>query len=197
MAAATLRGSSNAKVIQQGFLLVLVSSDRIRHHQESNHRVGDRIERNCSLCARMIAACDRGPIRTPVFTRIAESGRLLQEQCTGGDFSQTVPAGADAYILRWIIHDWSEVQAVVLLGKIREGMKPGARLMLLEELIPETPDLVPGKWIDVLMLAITGGRERTQKEYSELLSAANFELEDVVPTTGPLSILIAKARYTV
>jgi O-methyltransferase domain len=145
----------------------------------------------------MIAACDRGPIRTPVFTRIAESGRLLQEQCTGGDFSQTVPAGADAYILRWIIHDWSEVQAVVLLGKIREGMKPGARLMLLEELIPETPDLVPGKWIDVLMLAITGGRERTQKEYSELLSAANFELEDVVPTTGPLSILIAKARYTV
>jgi O-methyltransferase domain len=86
---------------------------------------------------------------------------------------------------------------VVLLGKIREGMKPGARLMLLEELIPETPDLVPGKWIDVLMLAITGGRERTQKEYSELLSAANFELEDVVPTTGPLSILIAKARYTV
>jgi hypothetical protein len=159
--------------------------------------VGDRIARNCSLCARMIAACDRGPIRTPVFTRIAESGRLLQEQCTGGDFSQTVPAGADAYILRWIIHDWSEVQAVVLLGKIREGMKPGARLMLLEELIPETPDLVPGKWIDVLMLAITGGRERTQKEYSELLSAANFELEDVVPTTGPLSILIAKARYTV
>jgi O-methyltransferase domain len=51
-------------------------------------------------------------------------------------------------------------------------MKPGARLLVLEELIPETPELVPGKWIDLLMLAITGGRERTEKEYRELLSRA-------------------------
>jgi hypothetical protein len=118
-------------------------------------------------------------------------------QPIGGDFFQTVPTGADAYILRWIIHDWSEAEAVALLGKVREAMKPGARLILLEELIPEVPYLVPGKWIDVLMLAITGGRERTENEYSELLSAANFEMEEVVPTTGPLSILIAKARERV
>jgi hypothetical protein len=51
-------------------------------------------------------------------------------------------------------------------------MKPGARLLVLEELIPETPELVPGKWIALLMLAITGGRERTEKEYHELLSRA-------------------------
>src|SRR5258708_7511597 len=114
-------------------------------------------------------------------------------QPIGGDFFQTVPTGADAYILRWIIHDWPEADAVALLGKVREAMKPGARLILLEEGIPEERDLVPGKWIDVLMLAITGGRERTKNEYSELLSAARFELEEVVPTTGPLSILIAKA----
>jgi hypothetical protein len=111
----------------------------------------------------------------------------------GGDFFQYVPAGADAYILRWIIHDWSEARAVALLGKVREAMKPGARLILLEELIPETPEVVPGKWIDLLMLAITGGRERTGKEYRELLSAAGFELEEVVPTAGTLSILIAEA----
>jgi hypothetical protein len=60
-------------------------------------------------------------------------------------------------------------------------MKPGARLILLEELISETPDLVPGQWIDLLMLAITGGRERMEKEYSELFSSASFELEEVVP----------------
>jgi hypothetical protein len=112
----------------------------------------------------------------------------------GGDFFQSVPPGADAYILRWIIHDWSETEAVTLLDKVRNAMKPGARLLLLEELIPETPEFVPGKWIDLLMLAITGGRERTAKEYRELLSAAHFELEEVVPTAGPLSILIAKAR---
>jgi len=118
-------------------------------------------------------------------------------ELVGGDFFQTVPAGADAYILRWIIHDWSETDAMALLGKVREAMKPGARLILLEELIPEAPDLVPGKWIDVLMLAITGGRERTEKEYRELPSAADFGLEEVVPTAGPLSILIAKARGAV
>jgi O-methyltransferase domain len=74
-------------------------------------------------------------------------------------------------------------------------MKPGARLLLLEELIPETSELVPGKWIDLLMLAITGGRERTEKEYRELLSAAHFALEEVLVTTaGPLNILIAKVR---
>jgi hypothetical protein len=110
----------------------------------------------------------------------------------GGDFFQSVPGGADAYILRWIIHDWPDAEAVALLSTVREAMKPDACLILLEELIPETPELVPGKWIDLLMLAITGGRERTEKEYRELLSAAGFRLEEVVPTAGPLSILIAE-----
>jgi hypothetical protein len=114
-------------------------------------------------------------------------------ELVGGDFFQGVPIGADAYILRWIIHDWSEAEAVALLSKVREAMKPGARLVLLEDLIPETPELVPGKWIDLLMLAITGGRERTENEYRELLSAAGFELEEVVRTPGSFSILIARA----
>jgi hypothetical protein len=112
----------------------------------------------------------------------------------GGNFFQSVPPGADAYILRWIIHDWSDAEVTVLLDKVREAMKPAARLFLLEELIPETSESVPGKWIDLLMLAITGGRERTEKEYRGLLLAAGFELEDVVPTPGPLSILVARVR---
>jgi O-methyltransferase domain len=112
----------------------------------------------------------------------------------GGELFQNVPPGADAYILRWIVQDWPEAEAGAILGKVREAMKPGARLLLLEELIPETPELVPGKWIDLLMLAITGRRERTEKESRELFSAAHFELEEVAPTAGPLSILIAKAR---
>jgi O-methyltransferase domain/Dimerisation domain len=61
----------------------------------------------------------------------------------GGDFFQSVPPGADAYILRWIIHDWSEAEAVTLLDKVRDAMKPSARLLLLEELIPETPSSCP------------------------------------------------------
>ncbi|HMF75175.1 MAG TPA: methyltransferase [Bryobacteraceae bacterium] len=130
----------------------------------------------------------------PKVVRQAMSHERLEP--IGGNFFQSVPNRADAYILRWIIHDWSEAQAVALLRKIREAMKPGARLLLLEELIPETSEFAPGKWIDLVMLAITGGRERTEKEYRELLSTAGFALEEVVPTAGPLSILIAKARAT-
>jgi O-methyltransferase domain/Dimerisation domain len=128
----------------------------------------------------------------PAVVQQAMSHKRLEP--IGGDFFQSVPAGADAYVLRWIIHDWSEAEAVALLGNVQEAMKPGARIILLEELIPETPELVPGKWIDVLMLAITGGRERTKNEYSELLAAAGLELEEVIPTAGPLSILVAKPR---
>jgi hypothetical protein len=90
-------------------------------------------------------------------------------QHIGGNFFHSVPAGADAYILRWIIHDWSDAEAVTLLCKVREAMKPGARLILLEEMIPETSKFAPGKWTDLVMLAITGGRERTEREYRELL----------------------------
>jgi hypothetical protein len=107
--------------------------------------------------------------QTKVVQQAISHARL---EPVGGDFFQSVPPGADAHILRWIIHDWSEAEAGTILGKVPEAMKPGARLLVLDELIPETPELVPGKWIDLLMLAITGGRERTEKEYHELLSRA-------------------------
>jgi hypothetical protein len=73
-------------------------------------------------------------------------------------------------------------------------MKPEARLILVEEIIPDSAETAPGKWLDVLMLAMTGGCERTETEYRDLLWMVGFELEEVVPTSGPLSILIAKAR---
>jgi hypothetical protein len=107
--------------------------------------------------------------QTKVVQQAISHARL---EPVGGDFFQSVPPGADAHILRWIIHDWSEAEAGTILGKVPEAMKPGARLLVLDELIPETQELVPGKWIDLLMLAITGGRERTEKEYREVLSRA-------------------------
>ncbi|HMF74714.1 MAG TPA: methyltransferase [Bryobacteraceae bacterium] len=71
-------------------------------------------------------------------------------------------------------------------------MKPDSRLALLDDIIPETPEFTFGKWLDLLMLAVPGGRERTETEFRELLSAAGFEVEVIVPTAVPLSILIAK-----
>jgi hypothetical protein len=114
-----------------------------------------------------------------------------------GDFFQQVPTGADVYILNGVIHDWNDSESSVILGKVRQAMKPGARLAVLDDIIPDTPQFSFGKWLDLLMLTIPGGRERTEVEFRELLSSAGFDLEDVVATPAPVSILIAKSRETV
>jgi hypothetical protein len=75
--------------------------------------------------------------QTKVVQQAISHARL---EPVGGDFFQSVPPGADAHILRRIIHDWSEAEAGTILGKVPEAMKPGARLLVLEELIPETPE---------------------------------------------------------
>ena len=73
-------------------------------------------------------------------------------------------------------------------------MKPSGRLVLLESVIPDTPAFDMGKWMDVNMLATVGGRERTAAEYRELYAKAGFELEQIVPTPSPLSIIIGRPR---
>jgi len=112
-------------------------------------------------------------------------------------FFQHVPAGADLYMLNGIIHDWTDSEALAILGKVRQAMKPGARLAVLDDIIPETPQFTFGKWLDLLMLTIPGGRERTESEFRDLLSSAGFDLEETIATPAPLSILLAKTRKTV
>lgn len=112
----------------------------------------------------------------------------------GGDFFDHVPEGADVYLLNGVVHDWTDEQAVSILGKVREAMKPDARVAIIEDVIPETPQFSFGKWLDLLMLAVPGGRERTEAEFREIFSAAGFELTEVVPTPAPLSILLGKTR---
>jgi hypothetical protein len=109
-----------------------------------------------------------------------------------GDFFKTVPGGADAYMLRSIIHDWPEPAALNILSNVRSAMTRDARLFLIEMVIPETTAAATlGFWADLLMLVVTGGRERTASEYKELLNQAGFEIEQIVPTTSPFSIIVA------
>jgi hypothetical protein len=115
----------------------------------------------------------------------------------GGNFFDHVPAGADLYILNGVIHDWTDSESLTILDKVRQAMKPDARLAILDDIIPETPQFSFGKWLDLLMLTVPGGRERTEAEFRELLAFADFELEEVVATAAPLSVLIAKTGRTV
>lgn len=112
----------------------------------------------------------------------------------GGDFFKSVPANADAYIMRWIIHDWVDHEAAAILGSIRKAMKAESRLLLIEEIVPETPELSWAKWLDLHMLAVAGGRERTAPEYRELYGSAGFELEQIIPTSAGSSLIVGRPR---
>jgi hypothetical protein len=111
----------------------------------------------------------------------------------GGNFFESVPTGADAYLLRWILHDWAEIEAAAILGSLHRAMKRTARLIVIENVIPEGASFHFGKWTDLQMLVVCiGGRERTETEYRALLTAAGFDLQEVVATASPLSLLVAK-----
>ena len=108
-----------------------------------------------------------------------------------GNFFESVPAGADAYILSHIIHDWNDDQCLTILGHVRKAMNPAGRLLIVEMVIPPGDAPHPGKMLDMAMLVQMGGQERTAAEYGLLLSKAGFRLARVVPTNSAASIVEA------
>ncbi|MFM7313116.1 MAG: methyltransferase, partial [Cyanobium sp.] len=119
------------------------------------------------------------------------AGRL---EVQAGDFFSGVPAGADTYLMKHIVHDWHDQACLTILGHIRRAMAPGARLLILEPVIPPGNDPFPGKLLDLNMLVMTeGGRERTAEEYRQLLMAAGFRLERIVPTAAAIAVVEARA----
>jgi hypothetical protein len=124
--------------------------------------------------------------------RISAAGLSDRCETITGDFFSAVPAG-DAYILKHIIHDWDDARAVAILKNIRQAItKPEGRLILLETVIQpgNQPDL--GKFIDLEMLVMPGGRERTAEEFGALLARGGFALSRVVPTESPLCVIEAR-----
>lgn len=122
--------------------------------------------------------------------RIAELG--LSDRCgtAYGDFFKSVPTG-DAYIMKHIIHDWDDERAHVILKNCHAAMaKSGARkLLLVEMILPGRNVAHPSKFLDVEMLMLPGGRERTEAEYKALLEKAGFELTRVVNTQSPNNVI--------
>lgn len=108
-----------------------------------------------------------------------------------GSFFESVPAANGAYMLSHIIHDWSEDQCLTILGNCRRAVKPNGRLLIIEMVLPtgNTPHL--GKMLDIIMLTIAGGQERTEPEYRQLLEKPGFHLTRVVPTELAVSIIEA------
>ena len=94
--------------------------------------------------------------------------------------------------MRWVLHDWSDEESVALLKNVRKIATANARLMVVESVIPETSDFDMGKWMDLNMMMMATGRERTAAEFGDLLERAGFALEQIVPTPSPLSIVVGR-----
>ena len=128
-----------------------------------------------------------------VFDTLGVRNRV---ETKSGDFFTAVPAGGDAYLMKHIIHDWDDERAGVILRNIRTALagKPNGRLILLDAVVKpgNEPDL--NKLIDLEMLLLPGGRERTEEEFAALFSANGFHLTRVVPTESPLAVIEGKVR---
>lgn len=112
----------------------------------------------------------------------------------GGSFFDAVPADADAYIMKYIIHDWDDDQCRAILRHCRAAMKKGGRVLVVEHVIERGNRADWGKLLDVNMLTLTGGQERTRAEFDALLKRSGLRLERVIPTESAMSILEAVAR---
>jgi hypothetical protein len=107
----------------------------------------------------------------------------------GGSFFESVPQGADAYMMKFIIHDWDDEKATAILTNCRKAIAPKGKLLVVDQVVspPNQPGLA--KLMDLEMLVAPGGEERTEPEFRGLFSAAGFRLERIVPTPGPQCII--------
>ncbi|GII52753.1 methyltransferase [Planotetraspora thailandica] len=121
----------------------------------------------------------------PVLEKAGVADRV---RLHGGDFFTSVPAGGDVYVLSQILHDWNDEQATAILRRLREAMPSGGRLLILEQVLPETSEPDPATLLDLHMLVLLGGRERTEKDWRELLAGGGFSLSGLV--RGPRSALL-------
>jgi O-methyltransferase domain len=114
-----------------------------------------------------------------------EGGPLPGVTFVPGDVFESVPEGGDAYLLRHLLHDYDDPDCLRMLDNVRRAMKPDARVLVLEKTVPVDDTPGPGRWLDLHVMLLTGGRERTVPEYSALFDKAGLRLNRVLPTAHP------------
>ena len=125
---------------------------------------------------------------------LASHGVDGRAECVGGDFLESVPAGGDTYLVSLVLHDWPDQQAQRILANIAAAGGSGARLLMIEFVVPPGDTPHPSKMSDLNMLAMLDGKERTETEWRELLTAADFTGIEIHHTGTPLSVIQATAQ---
>jgi hypothetical protein len=123
----------------------------------------------------------------------AKSGPLtpVMDRCTlaSGDMFTSVPPGADAYIMKHIIHDWPDELSLKILRGCRAGVNPNGKLLVVDHVIQPGNDFDPGKFLDLEMLIFPGGHERTEPQFRDLFAAAGWRVNRIIPTPAGISIV--------
>jgi hypothetical protein len=137
---------------------------------------------------------DRPEIIEGAKSAIGASGFAGRVKLAGGDFLAEAPQGGDLYLLKSILHDWPDDACETIVRNVHRAAAPDSRLVVIEMLLPEgpagTPSPVP--LMDMNMLVMLGGRERTASEYGAMLARCGYRVERVVPTPGPFSVIEAR-----
>lgn len=123
-----------------------------------------------------------------VAERVKVAGTPPFEVVGGDFFADPLPAG-DTYLLMHVLHDWADEEAGKILAAVRRAARPGAKLLIVEMLVPDRSAPHPAFELDVLMMCVTGGRERTRSEFSALMKSSGWRLGNVIPMSGPTVIM--------
>jgi hypothetical protein len=134
---------------------------------------------------------DQPDVVTGAHDLLSAAGVAQRCRVVGGNFFDSVPEGGDAYILKSVIHDWPDAESVEILRTCRRSIPAQGRLLLVEQLLDESPDPVRTAFSDLTMLVMAGGRERTTDEYRSLLEVGGFDLARTVTTGSDVFIIEA------
>jgi hypothetical protein len=129
--------------------------------------------------AEAVAAAQRG-----------EGGPLPGVSFVTGNVFETAPPGGDVYLIRHLLHDYDDPECLKILGHVRRAMRPDARVLVLEAPLPSDDSPGPGRWLDLQVLVLCGGRERTVEEYASLFEQVGLRLSRTIPTAHPAMTVI-------
>jgi O-methyltransferase domain/Dimerisation domain len=135
---------------------------------------------------------DSPEVIATVRTKFEALGIPDQCELVAGDFFHSVPLGGDTYVLKDILHDWDDQRATDILRNVNRAMNGSGQLLVIERTIPAGNSFSPGKLVDISMLVLTGGRERTETEYRSLLSSAGFSVKSVVMLQTKMMVMAAE-----
>jgi SAM-dependent methyltransferase len=134
---------------------------------------------------------DTAAVAAAAVQALHDAGVGARASCVAGDFFQSVPADADVYVAKSVLHNWHDEPALRILRNCRRAMHARARLLIAERVLEPGPSGAEAKLFDINMLVTAGGLERSADEYAALLQAAGLRLQQVLPTASALSVLEA------